>query len=260
MNHSPALPFQIKICGLTLPQQALDAREAGADAIGLNFFESSIRFVSPQQAAVIAAAARGQAPNQTNPATRVVGVFVNHSLEQILKLATNLQLDGIQLHGDETVDFFTELKNAFVSEFSKFSKFESTQIPFFVRALRTQPSGDQSDVNRGAETDRITRVIQSWADSGIDTVLLDAAATGEFGGTGKSIDWSRVPELQASAARPLALAGGLNPSNVAQAIEIAQVNMVDVASGVESPTGVKCSDKVREFVLHARRALDAARR
>ena len=254
MTHITALPFQIKICGLTLPQQALDAKEAGADAIGLNFFESSIRFVSPQQAAAIAAAARSRASNQANSAPRVVGVFVNHSADQILELATSLQLDGIQLHGDETIDFFTDLRNIVVSNF------ESTSIPFFIRALRTQPSGDQTKVDREAEIERITQEIQSWSDSGIDVILLDAAATGEFGGTGKSIDWSLMPKLQASAARPLALAGGLNASNVTRAIETAQINIVDVASGVESPKGVKCSDKIREFVQRARRALDAFRR
>ena len=253
MSYSSTHPFQIKICGLTLPQHALDAIEAGADAIGLNFFAPSIRCVSAEQARLISAAAKSRSSKLNKPALQVVGVFVNHSLDQILDLATTLQLDGIQLHGDESVEFFNQLKGAVVREF------DSDSCPFFIRALRTQPSGDQSEIDRETETKRVARQIRSWSESGIDTILVDAAATGEFGGTGKSIDWSLMPMLQASASRPLALAGGLNQANVAQAIKIAQVDIVDVASGVESPKGVKCPDLVRKFVQQARLALDAKR-
>ena len=84
----------------------------------------------------------------------------------------------------------------------------------------------------------------------------DAAATGEFGGTGKSIDWALMPQLQASSGRPLALAGGLTPANVGRALQVSQVNIVDVASGVESPKGVKCPDLVKQFVHQARTALN----
>ena len=251
MAHPPTLPFQIKICGLTQPQQAIDARDAGADAIGLNFYQPSIRCVSDEQAAQITSTARSQTPNQSKPAPRVVGVFVNHSLDKILELATSLQLDGIQLHGDETVDFFMELKNLIVSESG------TKAARFFIRALRTQPQNDQLDIDCEDETERIADQIRSWSKSGIDTILLDAAATGEFGGTGKSIDWSLMPKLQTVTRRPLALAGGLNPRNVAQAIKISQANIVDVASGVESPKGVKCPDQVRKFVQQARLALDS---
>lgn len=251
MTNSPALPFQIKICGLVRPQQAIDARAAGADAIGLNFFEPSIRFVSADQAVKISVAARQQTLDQPHAVPQVVGVFVNHSAEQILDLTTRIELDGIQLHGDETVDFFKQLK-ALVA-----ARSASSSSPFFVRALRTQPQGDPTNQGKAAETERITAQIRSWSEAGIDTILLDAAATGEFGGTGKSIDWSLMPQLQAVARRPLALAGGLNPDNVAQAIEIAQVRIVDVASGVESPKGIKCPEQVRKFVQQARLAMDS---
>ena len=251
LTQSGKPPFQIKICGLTQPQQAIVAREAGADAIGLNFFEPSIRCVSADLAALISAAARQQTQKQSAPSPKVVGVFVNHSASRILELTTKLKLDGIQLHGDETVEFFAELKKQIAG------KFASGTRPFFVRALRTQPEGDQHDVDRDAETRRIAAEIRSWSESGIDTILLDAAAIGEFGGTGKSIDWSLMPELQTFARSPLALAGGLNPDNVAQAIQTAQVAIVDVASGVESPKGVKCPDQVRKFIQRARLAFDS---
>ena len=251
MTNSSKTPFQIKICGLTQPQHAIDARNAGADAIGLNFFKPSIRYVSAEQASSIATAARSQPQDHRSPIPRVVGVFVNHSPEQIIALTTRVKLDGIQLHGDETIEFFADLKNLITDQF------DSNACPFFVRALRTQPKADQSKTSVEDETERVTEQIRSWSEAGIDTILLDAAATGEFGGTGKSIDWSLLPKLQTAASRPLALAGGLNSSNVAQAIEIAQVAIVDVASGVESPKGIKCPDQVKEFVQQARSALDS---
>ena len=246
MSTSPPLPFQIKICGLTKPQQAVDAREAGADAIGLNFYEPSIRFVTNEQALAIAKAVRNTT-HERPPC--VIGVFVNHSRDQIIQLAAAVGLDGIQLHGDETIDFFTDLKKSVAKQF------RSTPLPFFVRALRTQPNTDQSARDSGLQAQRITSQIQAWSTAGVDTILLDAAAIGEFGGTGKSIDWHLMPQLQASSERPLALAGGLTPTNVQEAIQIAQVDMVDVASGVESPKGVKCPILVKQFVQQARLAL-----
>lgn len=249
MPKSPPFPFQIKICGLTLPQQAVDAREAGADAIGLNFYEPSIRYVSRDQAVAIAEAARNTPPGQPTP--QVVGVFVNHSIDQIFQLANAIGLDGIQLHGDETIDFFKQLQKSAAEHFSGVAQ------PFFVRAIRTQPKSGQTGTDSELEIQRVTQQIQAWSTVGIDTILLDAAATGEFGGTGKSIDWSLMPQLQFASDRPLALAGGLNPTNVAQAIKASQVNIVDVASGVESPKGIKCPDQVKQFVRQARTALDS---
>ena len=249
LSQSPPFPFRIKICGLTKPQQAIDARTAGADAIGLNFFEPSIRYVSSNQAFEIAKAVR-QNPNTTDKRTpRVVGVFVNHSLDQIIQLVKTVGLDGIQLHGDETVEFFNDLKKSLAEQLTADSQ------PFFVRALRTQPKVDQPH-DRDLETVRITSQIQAWSTAAVDTILLDAAATGEFGGTGKSIDWSLMPQFQAASKLPLALAGGLTPGNVGIAIQTAQTNIVDVASGVESPVGTKCPDLVKQFVQQALVALD----
>ena len=250
MANSTSLPFQIKICGLTKPQQAIDASTAGADAIGLNFFEPSIRYVSTAQALPIAQALRDNPPTNGKPTPRVVGVFVNHTQQEILHLTKTIGLDGIQLHGDETINFFQGLRSAIAETFPDDSR------PFFVRALRTQPNQDQPNNDRELETERVAKEIRAWSDAGVDTILLDAAATGEFGGTGKSIDWSLMPQLQASSETALALAGGLNPTNVAQAIKTAQVNIVDVASGVESPKGIKCPKHVKKFVHEARLALD----
>ena len=249
MFNSSTLPFQIKICGLTQPQHAIDARDAGADAIGLNFFESSIRYTPEEQALLIAASARSKPATPTQAIPQIVGVFVNHSIDRILQLASSVKLDGIQLHGNETVEFFAELQKAAAE------CFDPNGQPFFVRALRTQPKNDQLNSDLATETNRVIEQIQSWSASGVDTILIDAAATGEFGGTGKSIDWTLLPQFQASSSQPLVLAGGLTPSNVGRAIKIAQVKMVDVASGVESTKGIKCPERVQKFVQQARLAL-----
>ena len=115
--------------------------------------------------------------------------------------------------------------------------------------LRTQPAERPVHTLTGKlKSNVLFWQIRSWSERRCGlAILLDAAATGEFGGTGKSIDWSLMPQLQALTDTPLALAGGLNSSNVAQAIETAQTHIVDVASGVESPKGVKCVDEVRRI-------------
>jgi phosphoribosylanthranilate isomerase len=257
------LAFTIKICGITDPRHAVDAMRAGADAIGLNFFQSSKRSVSEAQAGEIIDAldAAAKAENCRRPA--VVGVFVNHRAEEIYRLAKSLRLDGIQLHGDETPDFFKGIEQAVdqaVEQGSAGQDFPADlSRPFFVRAIRTQPAGTGAcdsgvDCDPDSEAKRVAGELVKWSTAGVDLLLLDAAATGEFGGTGKTIDWSQVPNFQAAVKQPIVLAGGLNASNVAQAIAIAGVRIVDVASGVESEPGQKDAGQVQEF---SERAMEA---
>ncbi len=92
--------------------------------------------------------------------------------------------------------------------------------------------------------------IEIWRQAGCEAVLLDAATPGEFGGTGKSLDWSAVATLQSSL--PIVLAGGLRAENVSEAIQRSQAPAVDVASGVEVRPGVKDPVKVRSFIRSAR--------
>lgn len=106
MRHSPRLAyngimFQIKICGVTRPEDAACAAEAGADAIGLNFFSKSSRFVELETATEIAQAApAGMA---------IAGVFVDAPAEFIARVAESVQLDWIQLHGDEPAALVADL-------------------------------------------------------------------------------------------------------------------------------------------------------
>lgn len=238
-----ALPFQTKICGITNTDDAIHVAQSGATAIGLNFFDQSSRFVSIKMAEAIIHSVDASCP----PFIKVqkVGVFVNHSLNQIIETVHHLQLDGIQLHGDETPAFLTELKHALSPE---------TDQVYTIRALRTKPKPDQASPPLGTVDHALNKLIaelKAWENAGIDFVLLDAAASGEFGGTGKSIDWNSVPKIQNQTQLPIVLAGGLRPGNVARAIQTSHAHAVDVASGVESSPGKKAAELVRQFIQEA---------
>jgi phosphoribosylanthranilate isomerase len=247
------IPFQIKICGITTPQDAIDAISCGADAIGLNFYRESPRFVDESVAKTILESITAHhestnisptASNATNNAAnpKIVGVFVNLSAPEVVRKTVTLNLDGIQLHGDETPSVVSEIRRH-LQEFGY-----SCEL---IRAIRNQPASDEL-AEPSAEASGVEAEIAAWSEAGINAILLDAAVPGEFGGTGKVLDWRTVPRLAQKV--PLILAGGLNPGNVASAIEISKVRSVDVASGVESSPGRKDPTKVKAFVQAAKRA------
>lgn len=210
------LLFQIKICGVTSPTDAQEIALAGADAIGLNFFAQSPRSVNETEAQAIVDAL----PNNV----KRVGVFVNHPEDEVLRLAESLQLDWIQLHGDEppqSLEVFAEFK--------------------IIRAFRCR--------NRDTE---MVRTYLSQCTRLPNAVLIDAYAAGSYGGTGKVVDWtaarSLVDQIQPI---PLVLAGGLHPDNVGESIRAVHPQAVDTASGVEEAPGVKAKTKVERFVAAA---------
>jgi len=252
-------PFQIKICGVTCVEDAVFAVRVGVDAIGLNFYEKSSRYVSPpvatkadfnqdpkkHDAAQIVDAIR-QCTESPNPRpVKVVGVFVNLEVGRVVEIASQLGLDGIQLHGDEPVSDAREIRQLL-------EPLELQKPVLIIRAVRTNPRGqEQSDP--ALEITRIMAEIDEWAESGVDAVLLDAAVAGEFGGTGKSVDWTSVPKIKSTV--PIILAGGLTAQNVSDAIACSQTRAVDAASGVESSPGLKDDSLVRQFVESARASL-----
>ena len=212
-------PFRIKICGVTRPADAALAAEAGADALGLNFYAKSPRYVSLDQAAAIAAAL---------PAgVKRVGVFVNADPAEIRRLASHVPLDLVQLHGDEKPEIVDSLVGLAL-----------------VRAFRCH----------AGQVDHV----QAWLDEArrrgadLHAALIDAYHPTEYGGTGKTADWSLLDKLRAAGVDlPLVLAGGLTSDNVAEAIRIARPDAIDTASGVEAGPGVKDDEKVRAFVRNA---------
>ena len=215
--------FRVKICGITTADDGAHAIRAGADAIGLNFYRGSRRCIEPERAASIAEALP---PNAIK-----VGVFVNEPAADIRKIADALELDFIQLHGDEPPEVVAELSDLAV-----------------IRAFRLGVDG--WDACR-EYLDRCRRLSSLPI-----AVLVDAFQQGEYGGTGESPDWSTVKKYRdLNLGVPLILAGGLTPENVSQAIAIAHPYGVDSASGVESAPGVKDKRKVAAFVAEARLAL-----
>ena len=200
-----------KICGITRIEDALLAAEAGADAIGLVFYDKSPRAVDVRQARAILAA--------LPPFVTSVGLFVNASRCFIGEVLDAVPLDLLQFHGDETPE-----------------QCEGHGRPWF-KALRVRPGDDLR-----AEAARF---------SGARAILLDAYVPGVPGGTGERFDWKLIP---ADLPRPLILAGGLTPDNVAEAIASVRPYGVDVSGGVEASRGIKDAAKVAAFIQRVREA------
>lgn len=213
--------FRIKICGITSVEDALLAAEAGADAIGINFYERSPRYVTTERAKEICEALpKGVAK---------VGVFVNSLPKGILAIAERVGLSAVQLHGDERPEFLASLGNMPVIKAFRCRESTLNSVRAFLKLCP-------------AATHPVA-------------VLVDAHAPGTYGGTGQVLDWPRLREEKENlSGLPLILAGGLTPENVAEAIRIAQPDAVDTASGVETSPGVKDPAKVRDFVTAAKSA------
>ena len=199
---------RVKICGITRSEDAQFAVAAGADAIGLVFYEKSPRCVNNKQAAEI---------SQLMPAfvTRVA-LFKDADRSFIQSVLQQVEIDLIQFHGSETVVFC-----------------EQFNLPYIKALGMKDPLCDVDYLK-----DSVTKYATAKA------LLLDGHAPGEAGGTGETFDWASV----AAVAKPVILAGGLTAENVTRAIEIAQPFAVDVSSGVESAPGIKDREKITDFM------------
>lgn len=217
--------FRVKICGITSVEDARVAVEAGADAIGVNFFSASPRCVSSESAALIV--------HSVPASVARVGVFVNHAVREIVELADQLSLDWIQLHGDEPADTSARLAPRQV-----------------LRAIRVGARADH-----GAIQHALTQELEACRAQGRqpDALLLDALDPGSYGGTGRRIDWAAVGRIERRDV-PIVLAGGLRTANVREAILLARPDAVDVSSGVELAPGKKDPEFVARFVSEARAA------
>ncbi len=231
----PAPPFRIKICGITRAEDAIEAVAAGADAIGLNFYLKSSRYVDNDTLFEL----RGVLTRldelrfSLNRRIDAVGVFVNPSRAQVLRSLSDRHLTATQLHGDEPPEFVAQLPDSLV-----------------IRARRMDErgvAGIAEDLEACQAAGRLP-----------DAVLVDAATPGRYGGTGETVSWAGLADHSEWLGDvPLILAGGLTPDNVAEAIRIVRPAGVDVASGVESSPGVKDHDKMRRFIEAAKSALES---
>jgi len=246
--------FQIKICGITSVDDALMAAEAGASAIGLNFYDQSPRHLQPDVAGDIVRAVREDYPPER---LEIYGVFVNATVDDILWTLRDGDLYGveqslgIQLHGDEPPEFLAELKEQGLGRGQELlAAAGHAPLVQVVRAFRCSSAGMREVESYLALCRKFGALPHS--------VLLDAYQPGSYGGTGKVVDWNVVQrERESVLGLPVILAGGLTPDNVAQAITTARPDAVDVASGVESSPGKKDPAKVRKFIAEAQEAFAA---
>lgn len=204
---------RVKICGITRPEDGIAAARLGADAIGLVFYAPSPRAVTVAQAQAVYAA--------LPPFVSVVGLFVDAPVVEVREVLQAVPLDVLQFHGDEAP--------AYCATFDR---------PY-LKALRMREGLDVA-----AEARR-------YADA--QGLLLDTYVPGEAGGTGRSFDWTRVPQ---ALDKPVILAGGLTPDNVAEAIAIARPYAVDVSGGVEQTKGIKSAEKMAAFMRGVESAQD----
>jgi phosphoribosylanthranilate isomerase len=251
--------FRVKICGITNVEDAVAAVEAGADAIGLNFYEKSPRCIDAERAREICAAV-------SNRALRV-GVFVNAGRDEIERVRLAAGLDAIQLHGDESaaeVAYFSQLLRAPLSDAAEKSVREYAAASDDRRAAKFRRSMEHSMPTRVIRARRmddrgVAAISQDLVECSFHggrpaAVLVDAATPGRYGGTGETVSWVGLVDHHVWLRASLILAGGLRPENVAEAISLVKPDGVDVASGVESAPGKKDRAKVRDFVMAARTA------
>ncbi|MEM6279520.1 MAG: phosphoribosylanthranilate isomerase [Verrucomicrobiota bacterium] len=200
----------VKICGITTGEQAEAIVNLGADALGINFWPRSKRFIALAEALPWLRDLEGTVPR--------VAVTVNASDDELLEIHESGGIDFIQLHGDETPDRVESLT--------------LQGLPVF-KAIGVK--------------DR--EMLESAAAFPGSTLLLDAYAPVEYGGSGETMDWALGAEaVEQWTDRQIVLAGGLKPENVAEAVRQVRPAGVDVASGVEESPGVKDLDAVRAFI------------
>jgi phosphoribosylanthranilate isomerase len=199
-----------KVCGITTPEDALAAASSGADAIGLVFAESP-RKVSVEEAREIAAA--------LPEGVLKFGVFVNEEPEEVLRIAREVGLDYAQLHGDETPETVTFLREGGVK---------------VMKALRVRDEGS----------------LAAMEGYGADLVMLDAWSEKARGGTGERFDWALAKSLRGRG--NIVVSGGLSPENVREAISFFEPYGVDASSSLEEAPGKKNEERVRRFVSAAK--------
>ncbi|MEY2495938.1 MAG: phosphoribosylanthranilate isomerase [Verrucomicrobiota bacterium] len=204
---------RVKICGITNAADAAAAIEFGADALGFNFYAGSKRCIP---------LAAGEWIAELPPEIVKIAVVVNADWEEAVALAALPGIAGLQLHGRETPDFCKRVADHGIQ---------------FIKALPVTTA------------EQLRKAPPYFT----ETVLLDSARQGEFGGSGRTFPWEIAREfIEANPNLRVILAGGLTPDNVAVAVASARPFGVDVTSGVESSPGCKDHGFLRAFIAAAR--------
>jgi len=218
----------VKICGLMRVEDAMAACVAGADMIGVIVDTPVLRSLAPDRAAEIL----GVAPKSV---ARVAGV-VPRNVAHAIKIAGELKPDYLQIHAEMSRAELREIR-------------DSAGVPLIAAVAVPR---------EGARLDEVLARAKEVAEAA-DYVLLDTKHAGVGGGTGLTHDWNVSRAVRDAIPKPLILAGGLNPGNVAEAIRTVRPHGVDIASGVESSFGKKDPELMRAFVKAARRAFGVRR-
>jgi phosphoribosylanthranilate isomerase len=237
----------VKICGITNIEDALTAVEAGADALGFVFYEKSPRNVAPETV--------GEIVRRIPVEIEKVGVFVGKFPKNLLELVHGLGLTASQLHVGQHPGTAHEQTAYALSCFPLgFENYVSVPASWFIES-EDQARSFTSSVARATELDRSHPEADALRKF-FQTIVLDSGGLEQPGGTGVVFDWKRavpIVELMKQVMR-VVVAGGLNPTNVTEAIHILKPWGVDVSSGVELKPGKKDPEKVRAFVSAVRQA------
>ncbi len=193
----------VKICGITSVNDAQLAIENGASAIGLIFYKPSPRNVSMEIAKEIVESVNGCVP--------IIGVFVDEHIQFLKSILSHVNLDILQLHGNETSQYC-----------------EQFNLPI-IKVFRVRPEFDGSKL----------------IDYNVSAFLFDTYKKRLPGGTGDSFDWELVSKLKIET--PIILSGGLTPENIMRGIEVVNPSAVDVNSGVENCPGEKDAMKLAKL-------------
>ena len=204
---------KVKMCGISKVETIPAVVEAKPDYMGLVFAPSK-RQVTVEQAEILVEELHKQCINHYDTkVVKTVGVFVNETLDNLVRIADTANLDAVQLHGDEDETFIQSLK-------------ERTNVEVW-KAIQIRTAADT----------------EKWIDSSADMLLFDAYHKDERGGTGEVFDWSSLDAFE----RPFMLAGGIDSTNVARAIRTVRPYGIDISSGIET-NGVKDDEKITAFI------------
>ena len=210
---------KVKMCGISKVETIPAIVDAKPDYMGLVFAPSKRQVTVDQAKILVEELHRGYAKkygsdteHDKNDTIKTVGVFVNETIDNLVTIANEANLDAVQLHGDEDEAFIQSLK-------------ERTNVEVW-KAIQIRSAADA----------------EAWIDSSADMLLFDAYHKDERGGTGEVFDWSSLDAFE----RPFMLAGGIDSTNVARAIRTVRPYGIDISSGIET-NGVKDDEKITAF-------------
>ena len=194
--------IQTKVCGITNISDALFSIKCGASAIGFVFYKKSERYISYNDAFDVI--------KYLPPGTAKIGVYVNEDAKMVNDSSKKLNLDYVQLHGDESATFCNDIN-----------------FPI-IKAFRIKADSFKSQVLK----------------YNVSVFLFDTFTKKDYGGTGKIFNWELIKQ---GFQRPFIHSGGLNINNVLDAINVTNPDAIDISSGLEDYPGKKDHEKIFEF-------------